>query len=58
MAFITTTVHDPFAGSHTTVWRPRPVAETTQKSCAPEVPGVPPPVACTLFQLFELEEFG
>src|SRR5262245_25520161 len=48
-AFITTTVHDPFAGFQCTVRAPRPLSDATQKRCAPGAePTVPP---STLFVL-------
>src|SRR5262249_42798279 len=48
-AFITTTVHDPSVGSHTTLCAPAPVADATQNPCAPGADtGLPPPTARTL----------
>jgi hypothetical protein len=46
---MTTTVHDPLAGSHRRVRGPGPVVEAAQKVCVPGADrGVPPPMAWTL----------
>ena len=50
LAFITTTVHDPSAGSHRRACGLGPVVEAAQKVCVPGADrGAPPAMAWTLF---------